>query len=147
LTLEVASKQRRDFGDHLELTSTMMSGVMAASMPDSDSLQQSSKDACHTLCQTGGQVKQTHFFCFQDRQRPPPKHPSIVKSRDKILGHQSSVAETLEQRETRHPTQKATSKSVKTLTTNCWRCVPNNLLPKLQKMRSLILTAGSVAMQ
>ena len=36
-TLEVALKQRYDFGDHLDLISTLMSRVMAALVPDIDS--------------------------------------------------------------------------------------------------------------
>ena len=113
---------------------------MAASMSDSDSLQQSSKGACRTLCQTGGQVKQTHFFCFQDRQRPPPKHPSIVKSRDKILGHQSSVAES-HSRNKRLSTDASNShESVKPLITNCWRCALDLLDAEAAKTRSLRLT-------
>ena len=49
-TLEVALKQRYDFGDHLELTSMLMSRVMAALVvPNIDSLQQSSSNGMYRI--------------------------------------------------------------------------------------------------
>jgi len=111
-TLEVALKQRYDFGDHLELTSTLMSRVMTALVPDIDSLQQSSngmyriQHVASTSYATGmpedGKRKKFHFFYFQDEQKHSSKHPSTIESTDKILGPQNSIVESFKQQETRN---------------------------------------------
>ena len=108
-TLEEALKQRYDFGDHLELTSTLLSKVMAGLVPDIDSLKHSRNGMYriqHHYAVPDGKTKKIHFFYFQDKQKPPPKHPSINDSWDKILFCQRSILQSFKQQGTRHQNKK-----------------------------------------
>jgi hypothetical protein len=50
--------------------------------------------------------KRIHFFYFQDEEEAPPRHPSIDKSWDKILGHHSSILQSFKQHGTWHQHKK-----------------------------------------
>jgi hypothetical protein len=102
-------KQRCAFGDHLELISMVMNRVMTALVPGIDSLQQSSNGVYHiqhSYVVHHGKKKRIHFFYFQDEEKAPLRHPSINKSWDKILGHQSSILQSHKQQETRRQYKK-----------------------------------------
>jgi hypothetical protein len=80
LALEDAFKQRYNFRDYLELTLTLISRVMTALVPDVDSLQQSSNSMYHiqhSYVVHYGKKKKIHFLNFLDKEKSPPKHPSI----------------------------------------------------------------------
>jgi hypothetical protein len=82
-----------------------MNRVMTSLVPDIDSLKQSSNGVYHiqhSYVVHNDKKKRIHFFYFQNEEKAPPRHPSIDESWDKIIGHQSSILQSLKQQETRH---------------------------------------------
>jgi hypothetical protein len=103
-TLEEALKQRYDFGDHLVLTSLLLSTVLTHLVPDIDSLNGMYRIQHRYV--VDGTKKKIYFFYFQDKQKHPPKHPSINESWDRILYRQRSILQSFKQQGTRHQNKK-----------------------------------------
>ena len=99
-TLIEALKQRHDFGDHFEVTSSPLSAVLTKLVPGIDALKQSGNGACltqHRCVVDDGKTKKIHFFYFQGTEKPPPKHPSINESWDRIRSCQRSILQSFKQ--------------------------------------------------
>jgi hypothetical protein len=82
---------------------------MAELVPDIDSLKHSRNGMYriqHHYAVPDGKTKKIHFFYFQDKQKSPPKHPSINESWDKILFCQRSILQSFKQQGTRHQNKK-----------------------------------------